>query len=491
MPEGQVALERAGSPQVLPGAKIGMAAARLCLLAIVALVPLIILPWLSDPLQLPKLQALQVLETVCLLALLAGLGPVELWRRWRASPIFWPAVLYLIWVGLSTATSVDLATSIWGATDRWGGASTLFAYVLLPFLAIATLRTPRDLLVAAMAALGAACIVSLYGLAQYGGWDFVAWNVDWVQSAFSTMGNPDFLANYELLYIFLAAGLYAMGWPRRGRWLLLLSSGLCAGAMWATQTRSAWLVFVIAAVILVLWLRSDRAVAVRLRRLVLVWVLAMVVVLAYQPSIRARVISIAVDAVRAAGYALHIPMPSVTTETGNSMAQRIWIWRGVVHMIAARPWTGWGPDTMYENFARYQAPDKAKVFPPNIIIDRAHNDYLQVAVDSGLPALAAYVWLLIAALKRGVEAWRRTTAPPVRALLLATMAGGIAYWIEIGVNIAMPASAPHAWFWIGGLLVAAELGLRGGWAADGGDAGSAPADAGAQGEALAGAPGAV
>ncbi len=460
MAEGHVAMEPPGSPRALAVSKIGMAAARACLLAIVALVPLIILPWLSDPLQLPKLQAMEVLETACFVALLAGLGPVELWRRWRSSPIFWPAVLYLIWVGISTATSVDLTNSVWGITGRWGGAPTLFAYVLLAFLAIAALEKPRDLLVAAMAALSAACIVSLYGLAQYGGWDFVNWNVDWVLSAFSTMGNPDFLANYELLYIFIAAGLYVFGWPRRGRWLLLVSSGLCTAAMWATQTRSAWLVFVVVAVGFGLWLRSDPVALVRLRRLVLVWGIATVVVLAWQPSIRARVVSVAVDAARAFGYALNISLPGVTSETGNSMAQRIWIWRGVAHMIAARPWTGWGPDTMYEDFPRYQAPDKAKVFPPNIIIDRAHNDYLQVAVDSGLPALAAYAWLLIAALRRALAAWRRATSPPLRALLLAGLAGGVAYWIELGVNIAMPASAPHAWFWLGALLVAADLAFR-------------------------------
>jgi O-antigen ligase len=439
--------------------KIGLAFAQACLLAIVALVPLIILPSWSDPLQLPKLQAMEILEGACLAGLLVGLSPAGLWRRWRASPIFWPAVAYLVWVGISTATSIDPSNSFWGITGRWGGAPTLLAYVLLAFLVITALESPRQLLVAAMAALGAACLVSLYGLAQYVGWDFVSWNVDWVQSAFSTMGNPDFLANYELLYIFLAAGLYLLGRPRRGAWLLLVASALCTAAMWATQTRSAWLVFVAAAVVLGWWVHrggaGDPAARSRMRRLAVVWVVATAVVLAWQPSIRARIVSVAVDAARAAGYALNISQPTPVGSAGNSMAERIWIWRGVVPMIAAKPWTGWGPDTMYEAFPRYQAPGKAKVFPPNIVIDRAHNDYLQVAVDSGLPALAAYAWLLLAALAAGVRAWRGATDPRVRALLLGCLAGGLAYWIELGVNIAMPASAPHAWFWLGALLAVA------------------------------------
>ena len=441
--------------------KVSLAVAQACLLAIVALVPLIVLPQLSDPLQLPKLQAMEVLEGICVAALLVARTPTGLWRRWRAATIFWPAVAYLVWVALSTVTSTDLSNSIWGISGRWSGAPTLLAYVVLAFLVIAALERPRDLLVAAMAALGAACLVSLYGLAQYVGWDFVRWNVDWVQSAFSTMGNPDFLANYELLYVFLAAGLYLAGSPRRGRWLLLPATGLCTAALWASQTRSGWLAFVGVAALMVWWVRSgglgDPEARGRLRRLVIVWVIAIAAVLGWQPSIRARIVSVAVDAVRAVGYALNVSLPTPPGQAGNSMAQRIWIWRGVVPMIAARPWTGWGPDTMYEAFPRYQAPAKARVFPPDIVIDRAHNDYLQVAVDSGLPALAAYLWLLAAALLAGLRAWRRSLGgdPRVRALLLACLAGGIAYWAELAVNIAMPASAPHGWFWLGALVAAA------------------------------------
>ena len=67
-------------------------------------------------------------------------------------------------------------------------------------------------------------------------------------------------------------------------------------------------------------------------------------------------------------------------------ATRLSIWRGTLSMIADHPWAGTGAGTFQLAFPPYQPEGLAWT-----VVNHAHNDYLELAAEIGLPALAVAV----------------------------------------------------------------------------------------------------
>ncbi len=63
---------------------------------------------------------------------------------------------------------------------------------------------------------------------------------------------------------------------------------------------------------------------------------------------------------------------------------RLEFWRGTLDVIAADPWSGSGPGTYVWAYNRYQTEATARW-----LVDHAHNDYLELAAEVGLPGLLA------------------------------------------------------------------------------------------------------
>lgn len=89
---------------------------------------------------------------------------------------------------------------------------------------------------------------------------------------------------------------------------------------------------------------------------------------------------------------------SISAEpTGDSFATRVKIWQGSVDMIKHSPLIGTGVGTFIWGFPRYR-PEGL-----NGLINFAHNDYLQTGCDMGIPALIVMIWLIVAAIKTGIN----------------------------------------------------------------------------------------
>lgn len=85
---------------------------------------------------------------------------------------------------------------------------------------------------------------------------------------------------------------------------------------------------------------------------------------------------------------------------------RVALWNNVLHLISLKPWTGWGWGEL--GFAHYM------VLQPDLrfcdILDNAHNLFLQLAVEVGVPATAAVSLALLALFAKGrVRAEQRPT----------------------------------------------------------------------------------
>ena len=78
---------------------------------------------------------------------------------------------------------------------------------------------------------------------------------------------------------------------------------------------------------------------------------------------------------------------------------RLHLWPDALHMIAARPLTGWGEDTTGLVYGQFLSGNWAPQ------VDRAHSGPLDIAATQGLVGLAALAWVLVTLL-RGVWRWR-------------------------------------------------------------------------------------
>jgi len=102
---------------------------------------------------------------------------------------------------------------------------------------------------------------------------------------------------------------------------------------------------------------------------------------------------------------------------GIAAALRLDMWSRALAMIHDLPYTGIGLDS----FALVQSR-----FYPGVIIGpepHAHNLYLQVALDLGLPGLLAFLWMAGMLLAAGRRAAPKLEAGNDRALLVGAMAG--------------------------------------------------------------------
>ena len=124
------------------------------------------------------------------------------------------------------------------------------------------------------------------------------------------------------------------------------------------------------------------------------------------------------------------PLRLLNNDPGPS---RLHLWPDAVHMIAARPLTGWGEDATGLVYGQFLSGDWAPE------VDRAHSGPLDIAATQGILGLAALGWLLLTWL-RGV--WRQRFGGSVAPLAAACI--GYTVWVSFNFDWA-PATAG---FWL-------------------------------------------
>jgi len=149
-----------------------------------------------------------------------------------------------------------------------------------------------------------------------------------------------------------------------------------------------------------------------------------------------------------------------STGTITSLAGRQEVWSRTIYMVQDFPYTGIGLGT----FDRVQ-PLLYPFFLTTEEVHHAHNLFLQVAVDLGLPGLIAYLALLIGSVYAAWQAWQETRLLPETGFLSALalgLLGSQAAWVvhgllDAGVWASKLAFVP--WF-IMGLAITTKAG---GW----------------------------
>lgn len=95
-----------------------------------------------------------------------------------------------------------------------------------------------------------ASIMAVYGLIQAAGLDFLSWKTTFNGRAASTLGNPNFLAGHMIAVIPLTFVISLTAAGKMKRFILFMAAAAMTAALLASQTRGAYLGFIVSAVFL-------------------------------------------------------------------------------------------------------------------------------------------------------------------------------------------------------------------------------------------------
>lgn len=121
-------------------------------------------------------------------------------------------------------------------------------------------------------------------------------------------------------------------------------------------------------------------------------------------------------------------------------SSRIYSWRVIFDFFKEKPILGHGPDTVFDLWMRKEyiySMEKYKVY-----FDKAHNDYLQVLVTTGILGLLSYLTFQFSLL---IRSFKKFDQPLVIALATAS----ICFCAQAFFNIGVPIVSPYGWIIFG------------------------------------------
>jgi len=359
-----------------------------------ALLPVVMLPNISDMYALPKASFLYISTAVLVFLYIVRSLRSEKLVIYR-SPLDLPVGLILLVAALAVAFSDSPVLGLVGKYKHYESLPALFCYALIYFFTIQTIRDEKSFekLIKTMAAGFAA--VAIYGLAQVLSFDFST-VLRFESRVHSSLGNPILLGAYLVIMLpllfSLARNAEEESW-RLFSWALILVGGV---NLIFTESRGAWLGLI--AAVLAMFFIARRGGTVKPKKTKTRSKI--------QPKnanvIAVGALSLAVMLV--IGLFLIAPdnqfgkrVSSTFSLSEGSAATRIETWKATLNMISDKPVFGFGLERMGYWFPSYKT-DRHTQIAPNSVADRTHNDLLQVAVDMGIAGLLLYFWIFLIAI---------------------------------------------------------------------------------------------
>ena len=295
-------------------------------------------------------------------------------RRERAdAPVFfWPLVAYAGLTLLSAASSIDSRASLIDCKQL-----VLFLIVPLTYrLASGSRGITLVTVVISCAAISAA-----FGIVQFGVLHYDQLN----QRPRGTLGHYMTYSGLLMLVISIAlARILFLSWGRA--WAALVMPALVV-AVALTSTRSAAVGVCIAAALLF---------ALKDFRLFTIVPVVAALFFAFAPRLTMQRFASMFDA------------------KDPTRVDRVAMLREGGRMIAAHPIVGVGPNMIQRRYLEYRGPDAVNQINPHL-----HNNPVQIAAERGLPALAAWLWFIVALAR---DVWKRFRSGSQTFLAAAALA---------------------------------------------------------------------
>ena len=144
---------------------------------------------------------------------------------------------------------------------------------------------------------------------------------------------------------------------------------------------------------------------------------------------------------------------TVEFKGGRGIATRMYVWEKAFSLIRERPWFGHGLETFPIAFQKYNG-DYTERFNDFIIVDRAHNNYIDTAFALGIIGLGAYCAVILTFLTYLYGLAKRADESSRKLFYLGIFSGYCAYLINDLFIFSVVSVSPTFWALMG-LTVAA------------------------------------
>ncbi|MGM0522969.1 MAG: O-antigen ligase family protein [Bacillota bacterium] len=403
------------------------------IMMIVGIVPLIIWPMTktTDYFYLPKVIALYVIITIFYLKLIISRKALRSFVT--LDSVTWLLLFYLLALSISVSFALNTELALYGKPLREEGLFTILLYISTFLIARHVAPTAKLYRYFITTGIFLAC----YGISQYFGFDPVPrdWlRTDWT-SSFSTFGNPNFFGSY--LVLMLPISMFFMF--RRPHIVASIGYTIIFFALLTSRTRGAWIgafvAFVYYLVILFLLKQWSKQTTKALIYLTLCSLLALGAFQILSPNVFGLELgSIITDA-----------KTVVTTDKNflHAGSNRMYIWLKTLALVTEQPFTGYGLENLQIAFVSQYKDDMLAQFGRVMFVDKAHNEYLHIAVTAGIPALVIYLSFLVQ-IARKYSA--RLAESDVYQALTASLIG---YLTQAFFNISVVSVAFIFWAFLG------------------------------------------
>ena len=404
---------------------------EIIILWVPVLVPFVYVPLWSvlDFFYYPKYLALVCVVSVLLV--MVALNAKQINHLFKWDWINRLVLIYFAFLTLSLFFSHDLQLSLGGQFLRYDGYVTQVLYLLLFLFARLIKKIPTWFIHGIVIG---STILAFYALLQANGMELFTrdltrmhWTVP-----FATFGNPNFFGAY--LVLVLPWHLYLILFKQKV--YAIFTYALVFYVLLINMTRSAWIGF-IATLLFAGIMRFIYKHPIRRREILLVSFISVSLIAIYNltsnQALLGRFLTISSD------------FNALIKKEGNLDTLgsfRMFIWIRVIELIKDYPLFGVGIENLHIVFMERFNQDSMAMFGRVMIADKAHNEYLHMAVTSGIPSVIAYLAFLM---KSAFNNFRRLNDS--LSFIIASAIFG--YCVQAFFNISVVSVAYIFWVYLG------------------------------------------
>lgn len=305
----------------------------------------------------------------------------------HTTPIDGPLVIFFIVLVFSVVFSITLNQSI---KDMY-----FYSGILLMTFMVSRDLDKKNLKGILMVFAGVAAIVAIYGIFQYftgemggHGWVDVKTNPNLKARAYSTMENPNILAEYLVIAGSISVALFLDSKNIWRKLLLVAITGIIFVGLLLTMSRGGWIAFAISCIIILT--AEDK-------RVIPVMLLLGAVSIFFLPDVVIE------------------RLKTIGSVKDSSNAYRFLIWSASLGML--KDFWASGVGLGYAAFI--------KAYPnymlPGIKAAHAHNSYLQMAIEIGVFGLLAFLWGVFKSYGTGIRVWLKAKDSFYKRIVVASM----------------------------------------------------------------------
>lgn len=291
-------------------------------------------------------------------------------------------LIFAVWGVFCSIFNHNTNLMLTGEYTRYNGLLSYLSYLFIGIMLSHVALTKRDLEHIAHGWMYGAIIPCLYGLVQAIGFDPVNWGTSYYGRVGATFGNPNMFGTY-LIPVFVMTLISLKASRPLTQKCAFVMCFLIGFNIIATSNRSTLvLAFVILTVMAMIY-KTEGSLKHRIKSLLtpktvcivggfIVIIAAITTISRLLPSDDQPFIFIRIASLFSSDTWIH----------GSRNA----IWECALQAIASKPFFGWGVDNTVEAITSYFSSSLAYVYNnPMILVDSAHNLFLQEAISSGIP----------------------------------------------------------------------------------------------------------